>query len=342
MLHQLKLFQFRNLPELTCQFEEKVVVIHGLNGLGKTNLIDSIHHLCLTKSYFKSIDQHNVQFGSAMYTLEGNFSDGHVFMGWEEGKGKVIRENGSNVTAKSLMGKRPVVMVAPSDTGLILGGSEERRKMMDRFLCQVDSEYLAALTEYQKWLKQRSAILKQISEHQSVDPFLLEFTEMKMGPLASLLQNRRKAFIEALSPELVEIYSNISGGREIPTVEYQPSEFGPASAQEKASGRNLAGPQADDIEWKLDGFSVKKFASQGQQKSLVFSIKLAQIKRLSQEQSIPPTLLFDDLFEKLDQQRLKRLLEWVQEQNFAQLFITDTQRERSQDLIGGSMDFIGL
>lgn len=327
---------------MTCQFEEKVVVIHGLNGLGKTNLIDSIHHLCLTKSYFKSIDQHNVQFGGGMYALEGNFSDGHVFMGWEEGKGKVIRENGSNVTAKSLMGKRPVVMVAPSDTGLILGGSEERRKMMDRFLCQVDAEYLAALTEYQKWLKQRSAILKQISENIPIDPFLLEFTELKMGPLATLIQHRRKTFTDALAPELEGIYQSISGGKELPSMEYQPSEFGPATPQEKASGRNLAGPQADEIEWKLDGFSVKKFASQGQQKSLVFAIKLAQIQRLSQENTAPPTLLFDDLFEKLDQQRLKRLLEWVQGQPFAQLFITDTQQERSQQLLGGSMDFIGL
>jgi DNA replication and repair protein RecF len=104
----------------------------------------------------------------------------------------------------------------------------------------------------------------------------------------------------------------------------------------------LVGPQADDIEWKLDGFSVKKFASQGQQKSLVFAIKLAQIQRLAQENTAPPTLLFDDLFEKLDQQRLKRLLEWVQGQPFAQLFITDTQQERSQQLLGGSIDFIGL
>jgi DNA replication and repair protein RecF len=327
---------------MTCHFEEKVVVIHGLNGLGKTNLMDSVHQLCLTKSYFKSMEQHNVKFGCALFTLEGVFDDGQVFMGWEEGKGKVIRENGSNQTAKALIGKRPVVMVAPSDTGLILGGSEERRKMMDRFLCQVDSEYLMALTEYQKWLKQRSAILKQISENSPIDPFLLEFTELKMGPLATLIQHRRKGFADALAPDLEEIYKSISGGKELPSMEYQPSEFGPATPQEKASGRNLVGPQADDIEWKLDGFSVKKFASQGQQKSLVFSIKLAQIKRLSQEQSIPPTLLFDDLFEKLDQQRLHRLLEWVQEQNFAQLFITDTQRERSQDLIGGSMDFIGL
>ena len=192
---------------MTCRFEEKVVVIHGLNGLGKTNLMDSVHQLCLTKSYFKSMEQHNVKFGCALFTLEGVFDDGQVFMGWEEGKGKVIRENGSNQTAKALIGKRPVVMVAPSDTGLILGGSEERRKMMDRFLCQVDSEYLMALTEYQKWLKQRSAILKQISENSPIDPFLLEFTELKMGPLATLIQHRRKGFADALAPELEEIYS---------------------------------------------------------------------------------------------------------------------------------------
>jgi DNA replication and repair protein RecF len=327
---------------MTCHFEEKVVVIHGLNGMGKTNLLDSIHQLCLTKSYFKSLDQQNVRFGSALFTLNGKFDDGEVMLGWEEGKGKVIRENGSNTTAKALIGKRPVVMVAPSDTGLILGGSEERRKLMDRFLCQVDADYLAALTDYQKWLKQRSALLKQISENLPVDPFLLEFTELKMGPLADLIQQKRLAFIQAIAPDLEDIYQNISGGSEHPSMEYQPSAFGPATAQEKSSGRNLAGPQADEIEWKLDGHSVKKFASQGQQKSLVFAIKLAQIQRLSQQHSAAQILLFDDLFEKLDQQRLQRLLEWVHQQPFAQLFITDTQKERSQQILGSSVDFIGL
>jgi len=342
VLNHLTVKHYRNLFEGSWDFSQKIVLIYGENGQGKTNLMDSIHHLCLTKSYFKSLEQQNVSFDQSYFTIQGAFDDGVFFLGWDSAKGKFLRQDGISKTAKEIIGKKPVVMVAPSDTSLINGGGEERRKLMDRLLCQTDLDYLSALTEYQKWLKQRSALLKLVAEGLLNDPTILDFTEHKMVPLAQIIQGKRTELVERMAPRLHEIYSFISDGKEMPALSYQCSVFQTNSEAEKKAGRNLFGPQADDLEWLLDGKSVKKFASQGQQKSFIFSIKLAQIDEITKQSNNPPYLLFDDLFEKLDQPRLIRLMEWVHSKSFAQLFITDTQKERGQKLLGKGIGLVAL
>lgn len=294
-----------------------------------------VHYLCLTKSYFHSREQANIAFNETWFTLDSAFSSEELFIGFDHEKGKTIRRNGYPVTASEQISRHPVVMVSPTDTALIHDGPEERRKFIDKLLSQINRDYLDALVAYNKLIKQRNAILRNYAETGQIDRTLLEITEYQAFPHCKTISEARNQFYHDFLPVFIKHYEKISSGKESPAIDYTPSILQSATATEFSAGKSLNGPQTDDWHFLLNGHPLKKFASQGQQKSFVFALKLAQFDYLFEKTGIKPILLLDDLFEKLDSARLKSLLELVSENTFGQLFISDTQLERTLELMEG-------
>lgn len=317
-----------------------------MNGKGKTNLLDAINYLCFTKSYFSKADALNIHFGDEGFRLEGELDN--------ENKGgnsqKIVciyratqkKEFYLNDIAYEKfshhIGKFPCVIIAPDDIGMITGGSEERRKFIDTLLSQLDTEYLQQLIIYNKVLAQRNSFLKNEAQKSRFDFALLETFDQQLIVPGNYVHQVRKKFSLELFLLIQQFYKSISGNNEVVSIEYNSmlngnsfEELLIASRQkDRLTQRTNVGIHKDDLVFLLHENIFKAIASQGQRKSLLFACKLAEFEILKKEKKFPPILLLDDVFEKLDEQRIENLLKYVCKENSGQVFITDTHAERLQ------------
>lgn len=318
-----------------------MISICGNNGVGKTNLLDAIHYLCFTKSYFTRTDTNCVQQGKNGFRLVGDF----VLLGKPEKAVCVLRETGKKefqINEQTYdkfsqhIGRYPCVVIAPDDASLITGTSDERRKFLDAMLSQLDAEYLQQLIMYTKVLQQRNALLKTFVETGARNFALLDVLDSQLINPGEYIFNTRKEFLISFLPEVKHLYLEIARQQEDIHLFYE-SELLQASFEEllKATRqkdciaqRTSAGVHRDNIEINLGSQSFRNIASQGQRKSLLFAMKLAEMEVLKKEKGFPPLLLLDDVFEKLDEDRISNLLRKVCIENEGQVFITDTNEER--------------
>lgn len=345
-LRSIKLAQFKNYEQRSLELSPRLNCFVGLNGTGKTNLLDAVHLLCLTRSHRNLPDKNLILHGEGFFRVEGVFEhDGersHVAVKFANGQRKEIERNGSPYPRLiDYVGRFPVVMIAPDDIALVQDGSEERRRFLDATLSQISSEYLQNLLTYNALLKQRNALLKMFAEQRRFDPMLLEAVDQQMPEPAAVISEKRREFSNAFGPVFQEMYAAIAGDGEQVAFALEPGSDSDDFAatlranieRDRLLERTSAGPHRDDLSLTLHGHPVKKFASQGQLKSFLLALRLAQYDVLRQEKGVSPLLLLDDIFDKLDEQRVRQLIALLIQRNFGQIFITDTQRSRMEAVV---------
>ncbi len=344
-LNSLTILQFKNYTKLKMAFGKQVVCFTGHNGAGKTNLLDAIYYCCMGKSYFHSTDQHNIQHGLDFFRLDVviNLDNEELKLKcvYQTGKRKELELNELAYDRLSdHVGRFPVVIVTPDDNILINGPSDERRRFLDITASQIDHSYLNALQAYTRILTQRNALLKKALETGRLDKSMLQVYDDELALHAELIHQKRQAFVTELTPDFNSVYAAISGDREQVGLEYS-SPLNERTLSEilkqnferdRAMGRTSSGTHRDDLELMMDGHTVRRFGSQGQQKSFLIALKLAQYQLLYRHKGIKPFLLLDDIFDKLDAGRSARLLHHISDTSFGQIFITDTQRARIEGI----------
>jgi DNA replication and repair protein RecF len=352
-LQQLKLTNFKNYEAQTLDFSPRLNCLTGLNGMGKTNVLDAVHYLCLCKSHLGVLDKNLVKHGFTFFRLEGTFEREElkekIVAKFIPNQKKEIERNGTVYQKLAEhIGQFPVVMIAPDDVSLVQEGSEERRRFLDTTLSQIYPDYLSNLLIYNALLKQRNALLKQMGENRHFDAVLLESIDRQMPTPAQAIFEKRKEFTKKFEPIFSRLYGIISNQAEAVGVRFD-ADLNDANLEtlftqnlerDRIMQRTHKGIHRDDLTLMMDGFVVKKFASQGQLKSFLLALRLAQYEILQTEKGIKPILLLDDIFDKLDENRVTQLLELLFQRDFGQIFITDTQHGRMQQIISKfSTDF---
>ena len=335
VLNHLQILNYRNIREASLDFSDKLNCFIGLNGQGKTNLLDAIYLLSFTKSAFSSSDSQNITHGEEMAMVQGSYGEETFTCGLKRGVKKSFRRGKKDY--KRLIdhiGLIPLVMVCPQDNQLVEEGSDERRRFLDVVISQQDKRYLEHLTQYNAILKQRNALLKQLEEQEQPDFSLLEIFDEQLVEPAEYIFAARTQFIDAFLPIFQDVYSSISGNNEQVKLRYisQLQDRNLAEAFRRTRQRDLIlgwtsqGIHKDELEMLIcDGdtdYPLKRVGSQGQQKTYLLAMKLAQALYLGR-----PILLLDDIFDKLDSERVERIVHLVQSDRFGQIFITDTDRQ---------------
>lgn len=352
-LKKITLAQFRNYSAANYDFSARITCITGANGSGKTNLLDAIYYLCYTKSYFSSFQQNTAQSGTDGFRVQGFFENSEeqetISCKWQAGKKEIQADGVDYEKVTDHIGKYAAVMIAPDDLELINGPGEQRRKWVDSILFQTDKEYMESLVQYQRVLQQRNAWLKQEAQKPTNDFTTLEFYDSKLAQSGDYIFKQRKTFLQKLLPMLSDFYHRLSQGKEELGAIYKSHlHTAPMTELLRKSQpndlhmqRTLKGIHRDDWELTLDGMALKQFASQGQKKSFLFALKLAQYAYLEKEQGSQPMLLLDDIFEKLDNNRIRSLLNIIKANDFGQVFLTDTDKARVAEAFGeGDVGFI--
>ena len=354
-LNHISVLHFKNYPQAAFTFSERIVGICGSNGIGKTNLLDAIHYLCFTKSYFGKTDAQHVLNGASGFRIAGKITPGNALAQGKESETELIcilRETGrkeflADGTAYEKfaqhIGKFPCVFVAPDDVEIITGASEERRRFTDSLLCQLDAQYLQHLMNYNKILQQRNGYLKSLQNPKAADQQLLDVYDTQLIAHGNYVFAQRKQFLQQLVPLVQTFYETIAGAPEEVNIIYETAllqtNFAVLLRQSREKDlllqRTTQGIHRDDLVLTLKELPFKSIASQGQRKSLLFALKLAEFEILKENKGYPPFLLLDDVFEKLDEQRMHNLLHWVCVLNNGQVFITDTHKERLETALGG-------
>lgn len=343
-LNHIALTFYKNYQHANFHFPENVVGICGLNGVGKTNLLDAIYYCCFTKSYFSTTDYQNIGHGQEGFRLQAEFSrngENNVVTCINRGLNKKeFRLNDVPYTKYSKhIGWLPVVMIAPDDIELITGSGETRRRFIDTVLSQVDPGYLQHLINYNKVLAQRNSLLKNFQQQGADAGLLLKVLDQQLLEPASKIYEKRKEFLEKLIPAVNGFYDLICSQSETITLEYlsqlhendMQGLLNASLQNDLLLQRTGCGVHKDDIALRLNGNLFKQVASQGQRKSLLFALKLAEFEMIRLQKNFAPILLLDDVFEKLDDNRMKNLLNWVCSHANCQVFITDTHRERLEE-----------
>ena len=338
--------QFRNYSAASFGFPAPVTCIAGPNGSGKTNLLDAIYYLCYTKSYFSAYQQNSVQSGMDGFRVTGNFIRNEreeiISCKWKGGKKEIYKNEIEYEKITDHIGIYSAVMIAPDDTELINDSSELRRKWVDSILGQVDKTYLETLMHYQRVLLQRNAWLKIQAYKPAPDNTELEYYNAELAADSAYIYEQRKIFINDFLPLLDNFYHELAGGREAIQVTYNSDLAQKPLAEWLTQGlehdlryqRTLRGIHKDDWDFRLNNMTLKQYGSQGQKKSFLFALKLAQYAYLSKAQGHLPILLLDDIFEKLDQNRMEALLRIIRGKDFGQVILTDTHPERIKQAFG--------
>ncbi len=345
LLEKISLINFKNYDETQLEFCSKFNCFVGNNAMGKTNLLDAIHYIAFCKSFFNSIDSQNIKHNQPFFVIQGwinkNGETHEIHCGVKRGQKKQFKHNKKEYERLSEhIGLYPLVMISPSDNELIWDGSEVRRKFMDSIVSQYDKAYLENLISYNHALHQRNALLKHFYESKSFDGISLEIWDDKLIMYGELLINKRKHFLEEFIPLFNKNYKFISESKENVSVEYENSLHEHSYktvllnslAKDRAVHYTTTGPHRDDLSFKLEENPLKKFASQGQQKSFLLALKLAQFELINTKKTTKPLLLLDDIYDKLDETRFNKLIDLVSGNAFGQVFITDTHAERIHKL----------
>ncbi|MGQ0829772.1 MAG: DNA replication/repair protein RecF [Bacteroidota bacterium] len=344
-LKKLSILNFKNYPEAQLEFSDHINCLTGNNGEGKTNILDAIHYLSFCKSFFNPIDSQNILHNAPFFLIQGFFdvngNEEEVYCGLKRNQKKQFKRNKKEYQRLAEhIGLLPLVMISPADSELITEGSESRRKFIDSVIAQFDREYLENLIQYNKVLSQRNALLKQIADSGKFDKDSLEIWDVQLIEHGKKVFEKRKQFITDFIAIFQKYYELISGGREQVGLKYishlNDNSFADVLAKAIDRDRTMeyttVGIHKDDLEFTINGHSLKKYASQGQQKSFLIALKLAQFDFIKKIKNITPILLLDDIYDKLDDLRVKQLMELVSSDNFGQLFITDTHPNRLANL----------
>ena len=345
VLEKIVISDFRNIQLQELEFSPNVNCISGNNGEGKTNLLDSIHYLSMTKSAFATSDRFCFRHGTeefsiaGTYRMENGLSSRFALRMTSKGEKKVKRDDKPYGKVSEHIGVLPIVMVSPSDISMVSESGEERRRFVNAVLSQMDREYMSALQQYNRLLMQRNKILKEMSPDRS----LLEVIDMRMAALAEPVYKARKEFVERLRPLVKEYYKALSGGSEEIDIEYD-TELSKAGLDQILAASfekdrilkyTTAGLQRDDFIFTMNGHPIRRCGSQGQQKSFLVSLKFAQYEIMKQNYGFAPILLLDDVFDKLDMGRISNLLQMVASNDFGQIFITDSNKVRMAGIVDG-------
>lgn len=343
ILEKIVITDFRNIILQELEFSPNVNCVSGNNGEGKTNLLDAIYYLSMTKSAFALSDKFNFRHGteefslSGLYRMENGLSSRFSVKMTSKGEKKMKRDEKQYGKVSEHIGVLPVVMVSPSDISMVSESGEERRRFVNAVLSQMDREYMTSLQQYNRLLLQRNKMLKE----QDVDRGLLEVIDMRMSAFAEPVFQARKKFVEELTPIVQEYYKALSGDSEQVSIEYD-SELSKASLEQilaasydkdRALKYTSAGIQRDDFLFKMNGHPIRRYGSQGQQKSFLVSLKFAQYELMKKNYGFAPVLLLDDVFDKLDMSRISNLLEMVASNDFGQIFITDSNKVRMAGIV---------
>ena len=344
-LQQLSVINFKNYAEAGLTFSEGVNVFTGNNGAGKTNLLDAIHYLSLCKSYFNPIDSQQIKQATDFFIITGNFNkNGNaeaVACSVKKNQKKQFKRNKKDYQRLAdHIGLFPLVMVSPYDISIIIEGSEERRKFIDNVISQTDTQYLDELINYNKVLANRNALLKSIADTGRYDPGLLEVLDEQLTASGSVVFEKRKAFMESFTQTFNQHYQYLSDNAEQVELIYESQLLQDNFAvllkrsleRDRILERTTSGIHKDDLQFVIHGMPMKKFGSQGQQKSFLIALKLAQYSFLHKQKGFKPILLLDDIFDKLDDLRITKLMQMISNHDFGQVFITDTNVERVQNV----------
>jgi DNA replication and repair protein RecF len=339
-LQSLSILDFKNIEQADFVFSDKLNCFLGDNGAGKTNLLDAIYYLSFTKGFFNSIDLHNIRYNREMFMLQGKYlrngENETISAGFKIGQKKQLKRNRKLYKKLSEhIGLFPLVMISPSDTSLISGGSDERRKFMDGVISQFDRLYLDTLLRYNRTLLQRNNLLKQFAEKRFFDDETLSVYDDQLVDLGMLIFERRQKFIIDIIPVFQHFYDFISGGKELVELKYISmlndgdfqEQLKDARNRDRSAQFTTIGIHKDDLHFSLGSYLIKKNGSQGQTKTYLVALKFAQYEYLKNQSGIKPILLLDDIFDKLDAKRVQKIIELVSDDQFGQIFITDTDRE---------------
>mgnify|MGYP004646641955 FL=1 len=345
ILKNISIINYKNIKGANLHLSPKINCLIGHNGMGKTNFLDAIYYLSFCRSTNLPIDSQIITHDENFFMLEGNYENDNgdvenIYCGMKRGTKKHFKRNKKEYKRLSQhIGLIPLILVSPSDVSLIEGGSEERRKLMDVVISQYDHSYIEALANYNKALQQRNALLKMEAEP---DPMLMELWEQQMAQNGEILFAKRQAFVCELVPIFQQIYQHISGNQEKVDLQYSSHcTRGPLLEviqrdrfKDRAVGYSLHGVHRDDLEFLLGDYQMKREGSQGQNKTFVIALKLAQFSFLQRTVSnTTPLLLLDDIFDKLDAQRVEAIVQLVSGDNFGQIFITDTNRDHLDQIL---------
>ena len=346
ILQKLSLLNYKNFESQEFEFDPKINCFVGHNGVGKTNALDAIYHLSFGKSYFNPITTQNIKHGEDFFVIEGNYEKYErpekIVVSAKRGQKKMIKRNGKAYEKFSEhIGFLPLVIISPSDRDLIIEGSETRRKFIDGVISQGDLDYLQTLLRYNKVLGQRNSLLKYFALNQTFNQDTLDIYNGQLHEFGSVIFEKRSAFLTQFSPIFLDRYKAISSGEEKVHLGYrsqlQEKDLHTLLVEnlnkDKITQYTNVGIHKDDLLFEIDGHPIKKFGSQGQQKSFLIALKLAQFDFIKSQHQVNPILLLDDIFDKLDELRVAQIITLVDDENFGQLFISDTHAERTEDVV---------
>jgi len=345
-LKSISLFNYKNFSEANFEFDHKINCFVGKNGIGKTNVLDAIYHLAYGKSYFNPLAIQNIKHGEEFFVIDGAFEIKErseiILCSLKKNQKKILKRNGKVYEKFSdHVGFIPLVIISPADRDLIVEGSETRRRFMDSVISQSDPGYLQQLIQYQKILQQRNALLKYFALNHVFETETLSIYNEQLQLLGHGIFEKRKAFLGEFIPIFNQHHHAITGSEETVQLVYESQLFdmpllqllAESIGKDRALQYTSSGIHKDDLSFEIDAHPIKKFGSQGQQKSFLIALKLAQFDFLKKQSGEKPILLFDDVFDKLDETRVEKIIEMVNNDDFGQLFISDTHPERTENIV---------